>query len=217
MAKQNNTKTKKPLNPWKWAFWLLLLAILIPVVAFYLYIQTADQETASVGEPATTEEVSDETITAEANLSTVSFNRLVSAVIGGDDVPYQLTVDDEVSFAGTIDAWGTEGAYTMQGQPSVMEDGNIAIDVTNIELAGLQLPTSTVLAIFQLTLPTDLPLQVLSGEEQIIIRLDQVSEDMDFAIRASDIDLANDEINILLDVPLTYIEEQIGTEAESNQ
>ena len=143
---------------------------MLPVIALYLYIQTAYQEAASVGEPATTEEVSDETITAEANLSTVSFNRLVSAVIGGDDVPSQLTVDDQVSFAGTIDALGTKVAYTMQGQPSVMEDGNIDIDVTNIELAGLQLPTSTVLAIFQLTLPTDLPLQVLSGEEQIIIR-----------------------------------------------
>ncbi|GMR69841.1 YpmS family protein [Aerococcus viridans] len=217
MAKQTNTNTKKPFNPWKWAFWLLLLAILVPVIGFYLYIQTASQETASLSEPVTTEEASDETITAEANLSTISFNRLVSAVIGGEDVPYHLTVDDEVSFAGLIDALGTEVAYTMQGHPSVMEDGNIAIDVTNIELAGLQLPTSTVLAIFQLTLPTDLPLQVLSGEEQIIIRLDQVSEDMDFAIRASDIDLANDEINILLDVPLTYIEEQIGTEAEGNQ
>lgn len=215
MAKQTNTK--KTINPWKWAFWLLLLAILVPVIGFYLYIQTASQETASLSEPVTTEEASDETITAEANLSTISFNRLVSAVIGGEDVPYHLTVDDEVSFAGLIDALGTEVAYTMQGYPSVMEDGNIAIDVTNIELAGLQLPTSTVLAIFQLTLPTDLPLQVLSGEEQIIIRLDQVSEDMDFAIRASDIDLANDEINILLDVPLTYIEEQIGTEAEDNQ
>ena len=217
MAKQNNTKTKRPLNPWKWAFWLLLLAILLPVVAFYLYIQTTDQETNSLGEPVTTGEVNDETITAEANLSTVSFNRLVSAVIGGDDVPYQLTVDDQVSFAGTIDALGTEVAYTIQGQPSVMEDGNIALDVTNIELVGLQLPTSTVLAIFQLTLPTDLPLQVLSAEAQIIIRLDQVSENMDFAIRASDIDLANDEINILLDVPLNYIEKQIETEAKGNQ
>ncbi|MFE0442471.1 YpmS family protein [Aerococcus sp. NPDC058936] len=217
MAKQTNTNTKKPFNPWKWAFWLLLLAILVPVIGFYLFIQTASQETASLSEPVTIEEASDETITAEASLSTISFNRLVSAVIGGEDVPYQLTVDDQVSFAGLIDALGTQVAYTMQGQPSVMEDGNIAIDVTNIELAGLQLPTSTVLAIFQLTLPTDLPLQVLSGEEQIIIRLDQVSEDMDFAIRASDIDLANDEINILLDVPLTYIEEQIATEAEGNQ
>lgn len=217
MAKQTNMNTKKPLNPWKWAFWLLLLAILLPVVAFYLYIQTTDQETNSLGEPVTTGEVNDETITAEANLSTVSFNRLVSAVIGGDDVPYQLTVDDQVSFAGTIDALGTEVAYTMQGQPSVMEDGNIALDVTNIELAGLQLPTSTVLAIFQLTLPTDLPLQVLSAEAQIIIRLDQVSENMDFAIRASDIDLANDEINILLDLPLNYIEKQIETEAKGNQ
>ena len=209
--------TKKPLNPWKWAFWLLLLAILLPVVAFYLYIQTTNQETNSLGEPVTTGEVNDETITAEANLSTVSFNRLVSAVIGGDDVPYQLTVDDQVSFAGTIDALGTEVAYTMQGQPSVMENGNIALDVTNIELAGLQLPTSTVLAIFQLTLPTDLPLQVLSAEAQIIIRLDQVSENMDFSIRASDIDLANDEINILLDLPLNYIEKQIETEAKGNQ
>ena len=217
MVNQSKTSSNKRLNPWKWAFWLLLLAIAVPVVGFYLYIQTTAREETNTSSPATTTNVADEVITAEANLSTVSFNQLVSAVIGGDDVPYKLTVDDQVSFAGTLDALGTEVAYTMEGQPSVMEDGNIAIDVTNIALAGLQLPTSTVLAIFQLTLPTDLPLQVLAGEEHIIIRLDQVSGDMDFAIRASDIDLANDQINIFLDVPLSYIESQIEAEANSDQ
>ncbi|MEY8370645.1 DUF2140 family protein [Aerococcaceae bacterium 50-4] len=215
MVDTRNTSHKKGWNPWKWAFWLLLLAILLPVIGFYLYIQTADQEGANMTEAPTSTETNDETITAEANLSTVSFNRLVSAVIGGEDVPYQLTVDDQVSFAGTIDALGTEVAYTMQGHPSVMDNGNIAIDVTNIELAGLQLPISTVLAIFQLTLPTNLPMQVLAAEEQIIIRLDHVSADMDFAIRASSIDLANDEIDVFIDVPLSYIESQVSAE-ESN-
>lgn len=216
MTKHEKITNNPRHNPWKWAFWILLLAILVPLIGLYLYIQTSSQNV-SQNAPATSEEIGEDTITAEANISTVSFNRLVSTVIGGDEVPYQLTVDDQISFDGTIDALGTNVAYTMQGQPSVMSDGNIQIDVTNIELAGLSLPTSTVMAIFQLTLPTNIPLQVLAGEEQIIIRLDQVSEDMDFAIRANDIDLANDEISILLDVPLSYIEDQLEPAEESNE
>ena len=197
--------------------WLLLLAITSVIIGFYLFIQTSTREETATPSSNTTTNVADDVITAEADLSTMSFNQLVTAVIGGDNVPYQLTVGDQVSFSGTLDALGTEVVYTMEGQPSVMEDGNIAIDVTNIVLAGLQLPTSTALALFQLTLPTDLPLQVLARESQIIIRLDQVSNEMDFTIRASDIDLANGRINIFLDVPLSYITSQIEAEANSDQ
>ena len=214
---QSKTSNNKRLNPWKWAFWLLLLAITSVIIGFYLFIQTSTREETATPSSNTTTNVADDVITAEADLSTMSFNQLVTAVIGGDNVPYQLTVGDQVSFSGTLDALGTEVVYTMEGQPSVMEDGNIAIDVTNIVLAGLQLPTSTALALFQLTLPTDLPLQVLARESQIIIRLDQVSNEMDFTIRASDIDLANGRINIFLDVPLSYITSQIESEANSDQ
>ncbi|OFU52055.1 DUF2140 family protein [Aerococcus sp. HMSC10H05] len=214
---QSKTSNNKRLNPWKWAFWLLLLAITSVIIGFFLFIQTSTREETATPSSNTTTNVADDVITAEADLSTMSFNQLVTAVIGGDNVPYQLTVGDQVSFSGTLDALGTEVVYTMEGQPSVMEDGNIAIDVTNIVLAGLQLPTSTALALFQLTLPTDLPLQVLARESQIIIRLDQVSNEMDFTIRASDIDLANGRINIFLDVPLSYITSQIEAEANSDQ
>lgn len=217
MVNQSKTSNNKRLNPWKWAFWLLLLAITSVIIGFYLFIQTSTREETATPSSNTTTNVADDVITAEADLSTMSFNQLVTAVIGGDNVPYQLTVGDQVSFSGTLDALGTEVVYTMEGQPSVMEDGNIAIDVTNIVLAGLQLPTSTALALFQLTLPTDLPLQVLARESQIIIRLDQVSNEMDFTIRASDIDLANGRINIFLDVPLSYITSQIEAEANSDQ
>lgn len=217
MVNQSKTSNNKQLNPWKWAFWLLLLAITSVIIGFYLFIQTSTREETATPSSNTTTNVADDVITAEADLSTMSFNQLVTAVIGGDNVPYQLTVGDQVSFSGTLDALGTEVVYTMEGQPSVMEDGNIAIDVTNIVLAGLQLPTSTALALFQLTLPTDLPLQVLARESQIIIRLDQVSNESDFTIRASDIDLANGRINIFLDVPLSYITSQIEAEANSDQ
>lgn len=217
MVNQSKTSNNKRLNPWKWAFWLLLLAITSVIIGFFLFIQTSTREETATPSSNTTTNVADDVITAEADLSTMSFNQLVTAVIGGDNVPYQLTVGDQVSFSGTLDALGTEVVYTMEGQPSVMEDGNIAIDVTNIVLAGLQLPTSTALALFQLTLPTDLPLQVLARESQIIIRLDQVSNEMDFTIRASDIDLANGRINIFLDVPLSYITSQIEAEANSDQ
>ena len=134
---QSKTSNNKRLNPWKWAFWLLLLAITSVIIGFYLFIQTSTREETATPSSNTTTNVADDVITAEADLSTMSFNQLVTAVIGGDNVPYQLTVGDQVSFSGTLDALGTEVVYTMEGQPSVMEDGNIAIDVTNIVLAGL--------------------------------------------------------------------------------
>ncbi|RPA62467.1 DUF2140 family protein [Aerococcus agrisoli] len=209
-----NSPTKTKRNPWKWAFLALLALILVPIIALYVYLQVASANLPSTAdESGSTTSQSDETIVAEANLTTMSFNRLVEAVIGGDTVPYQLTVDDQVTFSGQIDFLGTQVPYTMEGQPSVTEDGNILIDVTSIELADIDLPTETVLTLFQLTIPTDLPLQVLASNQQLLIRLDEISADMAFSIRAKEIDLANDTIQIYLDVPISYLEEQI----EANQ
>ncbi|OYQ67840.1 YpmS family protein [Aerococcus sp. 1KP-2016] len=209
-----NLPNKTKSNPWKWAFLALLAFIIVPIIALYVYLQIASTNLPStVDESSTTTSQSDETIVAEANLTTMSFNRLVDAVIGGNAVPYQLTVDKQVTFSGQIDFLGTQVPYTMEGLPSVTADGNILIDITSIQLADIDLPTETVLTLFQLTIPTDLPLQVLANKQQMLIRLDEISADMDFRIRAKEIDLTNDKIEIYLDVPISYLEEQI----EANQ
>lgn len=209
-----NLPNKTKSNPWKWAFLALLALIIVPIIALYVYLQIASTNLPStVDEISTTTSQSDETIVAEANLTTMSFNRLVDAVIGGNAVPYQLTVDKQVTFSGQIDFLGTQVPYTMEGLPSVTADGNILIDITSIQLADIDLPTETVLTLFQLTIPTDLPLQVLANKQQMLIRLDEISADMDFRIRAKEIDLTNDKIEIYLDVPISYLEEQI----EANQ
>lgn len=209
-----NLPNKTKSNPWKWAFLALLTLIIVPIIALYVYLQIASTNLPStVDESSTTTSQSDETIVAEANLTTMSFNRLVDAVIGGNAVPYQLTVDKQVTFSGQIDFLDTQVPYTMEGLPSVTADGNILIDITSIQLADIDLPTETVLTLFQLTIPTDLPLQVLANKQQMLIRLDEISADMDFRIRAKEIDLTNDKIVIYLDVPISYLEEQI----EANQ
>jgi len=205
-----NLPNKTKSNPWKWAFLALLALIIVPIIALYVYLQIASTNLPStVDESSTTTSQSDETIVAEANLTTMSFNRLVDAVIGGNAVPYQLTVDKQVTFSGQIDFLDTQVPYTMEGLPSVTADGNILIDITSIQLANIDLPTETVLTLFQLTIPTDLPLQVLANKQQMLIRLDEISADMDFRIRAKEIDLTNDKIEIYLDVPISYLEEQI--------
>lgn len=209
-----NLPNKTKSNPWKWAFLALLALIIVPILALYVYLQIASTNLPStVDESSSTTSQSDETIVAEANLTTMSFNRLVDAVIGGNAVPYQLTVDKQVTFSGQIDFLDTQVPYTMEGLPSVTADGNILIDITSIQLADIDLPTETVLTLFQLTIPTDLPLQVLANKQQMLIRLDEISADMDFRIRAKEIDLTNDKIEIYLDVPISYLEEQI----EANQ
>ncbi len=213
MTQKNRQQETRQFNPWKWAFMILLLLIIVPVIGFFIYLNV--QEPANHQESTkNTEVIADETINAEASLSTVSFNELVSAVIGGNEVPYQLTVDDQVSFSGNLTILGNLVDYTLEGQPSVLENGNITIDVTNFELAGLSLPAETVLAFFQLSIPTDLPLDVVASDQQIIIRLDQVSENMEVGIRADEIDLANDEIQLILDVPLSYLKAQIKANQE---
>lgn len=213
MTQKNRQQETRQFNPWKWAFMILLLLIIVPVIGFFIYLNV--QEPANHQESTkNTEVIADETINAEASLSTVSFNELVSAVIGGNEVPYQLTVDDQVSFSGNLTILENLVDYTLEGQPSVLENGNITIDVTNFELAGLSLPAETVLAFFQLSIPTDLPLEVVASDQQIIIRLDQVSENMEVGIRADEIDLANDEIQLILDVPLSYLKAQIKANQE---
>lgn len=206
-----STINKKKINAWKWGFISLVTIIVIALASVWLYLSGVSSEPY---EPVQEEQgTSEEQIEAKARLSIMSFNSLMQSILG-NDVPYQLAINDEVNFSGTFETLGLTIPYTIQGDPQVLADGNIGINITTVQLSGLDLPVQTVLSLFQIAIPDHIPLEVLSDQKQLVVRLDKVSADTEVSMRAQTIDLENDNIEILFDIPLTYLQEQIMASQE---
>lgn len=195
---------------WRWACLVLIAVIVLPFIWLFAYLTFfyeaggSPQETASVGE---------ENIAAQTAVSTQSFNALLEAAIGGDQVPYRLQVTDAVYFSGQFDLYGQSVDYELVGQPEVDDQGNIRLQVQSIDVAGIDLPIQVSLALFDLALADDVPLETDADNGALLVRLDQVSDQVGLVIKAQSIDLENDHIELDMAIPVELIIQQI----EENQ
>lgn len=197
---------------WKWAFLLLSGVILILVaIGLWTFYTLPESDREPVNFP-----VQEETINGQADLSTTSFNGLVEAAIGGNDVPYQVFIDDAVHLTGELTVLNRQVAYEMTADPQLDDDGNISLAVKDISLADLDLPIRSVLTAFQLTLPDDVPLDVYPKDQRLVIRLDQLSQTVGFTVMGGKVDLSSDEISMKLSLPVDLVIEQINQQRGGN-
>ncbi|MCZ0716789.1 DUF2140 family protein [Aerococcus kribbianus] len=195
---------------WRWACLVLLAVVLLPIIWLFAYLTFFYE---AGGAPQATSPVGQENIAAQTAVSTQSFNALLEAAIGGDQVPYQLQVTDAVYFSGQFNLYGQSVDYEMVGQPEVDDQGNIRLQVQRIDVAGIDLPIQVSLALFDLALSDDVPLETDADNEALLVRLDQVSDQVGLAIRAQSIDLEQDHIELDMAIPVELIIQQI----EKNQ
>lgn len=199
-------------NIWKWAFMTLISTIILSVGGFWLYLISQEPPQFQVLQAAPQEEM----VEVKTSITPTSFNHLITALIGTDEAPYQLIIDEAIHFIGTFETMGATIPYEIVGQPTALADGNIAITIERIDLANIKLPISVSLRLFQLALPAGIPLQVQNDRNQLIIRLDQVAQEAEINVQAQMIDLANDQIELKFLAPVDFLIEQISNYQENN-
>lgn len=200
--------TNKKVSVW-WKYGLLTvcgLLLVLFLVGVYLFDRLPDTTTANdTSHTENTVVDTQEKVSTTTAISPNAFNEIVEAAIGGADVPYQVTVTDVFTFEGTFEVYGKSVPYTIIGEPTADADGNVVIAVMQIDLIGITLPTTTALQLFQVGVPTDLPLTIKPDAEQIVIRFDQLSERLGFTVKAARINLENDQIEMQMDLPVSLL------------
>lgn len=200
IANREQRKQQK-VNGWKWAFILLVIFIGFLFLLFIWAIQPVEKSPSS--QP--TSELSGETIELTTSMEKEEVEQLINMYltysIGEEYADYRIVLTDQLEIHGILEFLGFDVPFALFLDPYVMENGNVQLRGKAVEVANFSLPVSLVMRLVgnQVAFPAFIAFD--SESQIIVIHLDQLTAEDNFAVEMTTIDL-NDgliELNIRFD------------------
>lgn len=140
----------KTQNPWKIAFLTLsgMILIFIAALAAYLFSISTGTEDDDFQRPQT-EEVEGARFTVSASRDDINYWLERELAESGEGEDYELYLEDLVYFHTEVEALGFNVPVEMELEPVVTDGGNVELISRSFSIAGLGLPSSTVLSLIQ--------------------------------------------------------------------
>lgn len=200
--KRTNKEKKETTNYWKWAF-LVLLAILIGTGIWFV----RQLQPVSVGEvneaPVDTTDVMTFSVATQKEDLTQVINQYIQEEVQGDNVNYQVMIDETFQLSGSFELFGFEIPFDLYMDPYVTENGNIQLRANQLSLGQLNVPIS--FAMNQMGSQLSIPDWVaFDGEtETITFNLNEFQLDSGMYFSAERINLEENEILMNVYLPST--------------
>lgn len=200
---RENRKPRRQRNGWKWAFFILLVAILALFgwLVYRLQPVEQDNESSEVVSRVETEGV----LTFDLSTNKDDLNHLVNLYLeeelGEEFEGYSVSIDEYVDLAGTIDVLGFPVQFTLIMEPLVMENGDLQLKAESIQLGSFDLPLSLTMNILSQQL--DLPewMRVNSEDEYILVAFNEFQLENGAYFQMDYIDLEDDDIRLTIFLP----------------
>lgn len=198
MKKQINKKW----NGWKAAFFVLFLVTIIFFTAAYFSL-FSNVKSPNLSALTSNQEQSSSTFKAEVTLDATDLQTLLQqSLLELPDGPVpEIEVGDKVHLVGTVEALGLPITYNIEGEPFLLEDGNLQIKIEKIKLGNLSLPIQQSLQILKSQMDSKIPMEVHSGEEVINFLLSDIQTDTVQKIKLLDINKETQEYTFEITLP----------------
>lgn len=200
IANREQRKQQK-VNGWKWAFILLVIFIGFLFLLFIWAIQPVEKSPSS--QP--TSELSGETIELTTSMEKEEVEQLINMYltysIGEEYADYRIVLTDQLEIHGILEFLGFDVPFALFLDPYVMENGNVQLRGKAVEVANFSLPVSLVMRLVENQVAFPAFIAFDSESQIIVIHLDQLTAEDNFAVEMTTIDL-NDgliELNIRFD------------------
>ncbi|HEY4565867.1 DUF2140 family protein [Planococcaceae bacterium Storch 2/2-2] len=131
-------------------------------------------------------------------------NRAIQEALAsqGTSIPLQLTVNDEVELATTLPFFSLDVDVTMAFEPEVLEDGNVLLHQSSVEVGRLPISPKAVLKVMNETGAAPKWMTIRPKEEEIALDLSEMPLKDGMSVRAVSLDLPNDDIRFELGMPI---------------
>lgn len=184
-------------NRWKVAFFSLLAgAIIIPIIVLQVLFPDSnlhfDKEKTLHNGGTQVFEIH----TTKDELNFLINDQLNKLKKGNKDIGYVVELDDEISLKGYITFFHNQVKFEMIFDPVVKKNGDLLLEEKVIKLGLINLPGDKILEFIEGS--TDLPkwVKINADKENILLELTQIEFRKDMYIKASKIDLKNDDIRL---------------------
>lgn len=186
------------MNKWKVAFLLLAGAVLLVVVSI-LYLLTSDVEQANRNEP----------LSIEGNVLTVETTakefeaiakKYLEASMKTSPVPVELVVDEKIYLYSSLTVFNIEVPIQMDFEPTV-SNGNIILSQEAVHVGKINIQPKAVLKLLEGAVDFPSWITVQPNDEQIYVDLSRINIASGSRVRAKEIDLPNDKIELEVIIP----------------
>lgn len=186
------------LNKWKMAFFTLAGAIII-VVAFLMYLVTVPAEEVEIPEPQRTEGniITVQTTAKEFEAITKQY---LGNVLDRSPLPVEIEMNEYIQLFSTLTIFTVDVPITMDFEP-IVEEGNIVLKQTSVNVGKLNIPPQTVLKLMKDSIEFPSWITVNPNEEEIYVDLSRINIASGSRVRAKEIDLRNDHIVLEVIIP----------------
>ncbi len=190
-------------NGWMWAF-LILLGIIISLI-IWIIVGLQPSNSDYTGEQAGDLTVIEDSLSFEVITDKNQLNRVINLYLEEEldeqFAGYNVVIDEDVQLSGALQVFGFDVDFLLRMDPYVVDDGNLQLRATSIQLGSFDLPIG--IAMNVLSQQLDLPqwIRVDSEQQMILVALNefQLENDVQFAMQR--IDLQEDDIRLNIILP----------------
>ncbi|WP_158737579.1 YpmS family protein [Alteribacillus sp. YIM 98480] len=179
-------------NSWKWLFFLLLTLNVLFVFSVFLLVTTNPKPESEPHDDFSSDEYTEY---FSVHLTQSQLNHLLQEQLEEEKVSAEI-IDKKARISSSVSILGRTINASMDFEPAVLENGNIVLHQQSFNIGGLSLPGSEVLSI--LSSQADVPdyVEVQPGNNQIVVKLNEIEIADQYYLRAETFDLEQDAITI---------------------
>lgn len=189
------------MNIWKMAFFVLSGLIVSSIIALVVFLESPGDSDPLPPLDQYTPKGSVLSVKATRNDLEALANNYIRKAMKGEKLPVTMLIKDDVRLHSELTAFGITFPLMMHFDPVVLEDGNLMLKQTSMEIGELELPPSTVLSVLRDSVKLPPWMIVRPKEEEIFIHLSELEIAGDLQVRAKSVDLLNDNIELEVTIP----------------
>ena len=189
------------MNIWKIASFVLVGLIASGIIAIMIFLESPEDSDPLPPLNQYNPKGSILSVKATRNDLEALANNYIQKAMKGEKLPVIMEIKNDVRLHSELTAFGITFPLMMHFDPIVLEDGNLMLKQTSMEIADLELPPSTVLMVLRDSVKLPSWMVVRPKEEEIFIHLTELEIAGNLLVRAKTVDLTNDNIELEVTIP----------------
>ena len=186
------------MNKWKVAFLLLAGSVMITLVSV-VYLLTADGKQVNEQPPLPIEGNILKVETTAKEFEAIA-KQYLTAAMKQSPVPVEIVIDEKIYLYSTLTIFNFELPIQMDFNP-VVKDGNIVLNQEAVHVGKANIPPEFVLKMIDDAVDFPNWITVKPDDEEIYVDLSRINIASGSRVRAKEIDLPNDKIELEVVIP----------------
>ncbi len=189
------------MNRWKAAFFILAGVILAAIAYLFILIGTSAESDALPKAKEQVGEVNYLTVNATKEDFEGIANTYIQKALKKEPLPVTLEVADDITLSSELTVFSKTIPVVMHFDPVVLEDGNLMLKQSSVEIGPLNIPPSTILKVLADSVNLPEWMIVRPKEEELFIDLSGLPISGDLQVKAKEFNLDKDEIILEIMIP----------------